>query len=123
MQHAPGRITPGSLLLGLYTDAGELAMAGVIGAFPMARRRELFAELQPLVTSFEGHPWDWGAWMREAEVSGRAWRGSNSSRWNPGKELSFVRWRPDRDPRSCTYAQLEETVSFDLAEVLATTTT
>jgi len=31
----------------------------------------------------------------------------------------FVRWRPDRDPRSCTYAQLEETVSFDLADVLA----
>jgi hypothetical protein len=34
----------------------------------------------------------------------------------------FVRWRPDRDPRSCTYDQLEETVSFDLAEVLATPT-
>ena len=32
----------------------------------------------------------------------------------------FQRWRPDRDPRSCTYDQLEETVSFDLAEVLAT---
>jgi ATP-dependent DNA ligase len=35
----------------------------------------------------------------------------------------FVRWRPDRDLQSCTYAQLEETVSFDLAEVLATTAT
>jgi bifunctional non-homologous end joining protein LigD len=35
----------------------------------------------------------------------------------------FVRWRPDRDPRSCGYAQLEETVSFDLAEVLATPAT
>ena len=32
----------------------------------------------------------------------------------------FVRWRPDRDPRSCTYDQLEETVSFDLVDVLAT---
>jgi ATP-dependent DNA ligase len=146
--HKRGEDLVGSLLLGLYTDAGELAMAGVIGAFPMERRRELFAELQPLVTSFEGHPWDWGAWQREAEVSGRPWRGSNTSRWNPGKELSFVplrpervvevrydhlegrrfrhtaqfnRWRPDRDPRSCTYDQLEETVRFDLAEVLATT--
>jgi len=148
--HKRGEDLVGSLLLGLYTDAGELAMAGVIGAFPMVRRRELFAELQPLVTTFEGHPWDWGAWQRKAAGEGRAWRGSNSSRWNPGKELSFtplrpervvevrydhlegrrfrhtahfVRWRPDRDPRSCTYAQLEETVSFDLAEVLATTTT
>jgi ATP-dependent DNA ligase len=143
--HKRGTDLVGSLLLGLYADDGELAMAGVIGAFAMARRRELFAELQPLVTSFEGHPWDWGAWQRAGE--GRAWRGSNSSRWNPGKELSFtplrpervvevrydhlegrrfrhtaqfVRWRPDRDPRSCTYGQLEETVSFDLAEVLAT---
>jgi ATP-dependent DNA ligase len=148
--HKRGTDLVGSLLLGLYTDDGELAMAGVIGAFPMKRRRELFAELQPLRTSFEGHPWDWGAWQREAEASGRAWRGSNTSRWNPGKELSFVPlrpervvevrydhlegrrfrhtaqfncWRPDRDPRSCTYAQLEETVSYDLAEVLATTAT
>jgi ATP-dependent DNA ligase len=144
---ARGSDLVGSLLLGLYTQDGELAMAGVIGAFPMERRRELFAELQPLVTSFDGHPWDWGAWQREAEASGRSWRGSNTSRWNPGKELSFtplrpervvevrydhlegrrfrhtaqfLRWRPDRDPRSCTYDQLEETVSFDLAQVLAT---
>jgi ATP-dependent DNA ligase len=145
--HKRGADLVGSLLLGLYTDDGELAMAGVIGAFPMERRRELFAELQPLRTTFEDHPWDWGAWQREAEASGRAWRGSNSSRWNPGKELSFVplrpervvevrydhlegrrfrhtaqfhRWRPDRDPRSCTYDQLEETVGYDLADVLAT---
>jgi ATP-dependent DNA ligase len=31
----------------------------------------------------------------------------------------FVRWRPDRDPRSCTYEQLEEPVSFDLADILS----
>jgi ATP-dependent DNA ligase len=148
--HKRGADLVGSLLLGLYTGDGELAMAGVIGAFPMARRRELFTELQPLVTSFEGHPWDWGAWQRDAEAEGRTWRGSNSSRWNPGKELSFVplrpervvevrydhlegrrfrhtaqfqRWRPDRDPRSCTYDQLGETVSYDLADVLATRAT
>jgi ATP-dependent DNA ligase len=143
--HKRGQDLVGSLLLGLYTHDGELAMAGVIGAFPMERRRELFAELQRLVTGFEGHPWDWGAWQRQAE--GRSRRGSDTSRWNPGKQLSFVplrpervvevryehlegrrfrhmaqfvRWRPDRDPRSCTYDQLEETVGFDLAEVLAT---
>jgi len=146
--HKRGEDLVGSLLLGLYTDTGELASVGVVGAFPMERRRELFAELQPLVTTFEGHPWDWGAWQQEAE--GRTWRGSNSSRWNPGKELSFVplrpervvevrydhlegrrfrhtaqfvRWRPDREPRSCTYDQLEETVGFDLADVLATRAT
>jgi ATP-dependent DNA ligase len=51
----------GSLLLGLYKDDGTLASVGVIGAFPMTKRRQLFTELQPLVTSFDGHPWDWGA--------------------------------------------------------------
>jgi ATP-dependent DNA ligase len=145
--HKRGPELIGSLMLGLYTGAGELASVGVIGAFPMERRRELFVELQPLVTSFEGHPWDWGAWQQQAEAEGRTWKGSDSSRWNPGKTLSFVplrpervvevrydhlegrrfrhtaqfvRWRPDRDPRSCTYDQLEETVGFDLADVLAT---
>jgi ATP-dependent DNA ligase len=145
--HKRGPELIGSLMLGLYTDTGELASVGVIGAFPMERRRELFVELQPLVTTFEGHPWDWGAWQ---EAEGRTWRGADTSRWNPGKTLSFVplrpervvevrydhlegrrfrhtaqfvRWRPDRDPHSCTYAQLQEAVSFDLAEVLATTAT
>jgi ATP-dependent DNA ligase len=146
--HKRGPELIGSLLLGLYTDEGELASVGVVGAFPMARRRELFVELQPLVTGFQGHPWDWGAWQQQADT--RAARGAWSSRWNPGKALSFVplrpervvevrydhlegrrfrhtaqfrRWRPDRDPRSCTYAQLEETVNFDLADVLATKAT
>jgi ATP-dependent DNA ligase len=144
--HKRGADLIGSLLLGLYTDDGELASVGVVGALPMERRRELFVELQPLVTSFEGHPWDWGAWAQEAQT--RAARAAWGSRWNPGKALSFtplrpervlevrydhlegrrfrhtaqfLRWRPDRDPRSCTYAQLEETVGYDLAEVLATT--
>jgi ATP-dependent DNA ligase len=142
--HKSGPDAIGSLLLGLYTDTGELASVGVVGAFPMARRRELLVELQSLVTSFDGHPWDWA---RQLEADGGSWRGSETSRWNPGKELSFVplrpervvevrydhlegrrfrhtaqfvRWRPDRDPRSCTYAQLEETVSYTLADVLAT---
>jgi ATP-dependent DNA ligase len=146
--HKRGPDAIGSLLLGLFTDAGELASVGVVGAFPMARRLELLAELQPLVTTFEGHPWDWSRQYEEADR--RAWRGSETSRWNPGKDLSFVplrpervveirydhlegrrfrhtaqfvRWRPDRDPRSCTYAQLEETVNYDLADVLATNAT
>jgi ATP-dependent DNA ligase len=131
----------GSLLLGLYDDAGELVSVGVIGAFPAARRRELFAELQPLVTTFDEHPW---AWARQEEGA-RTPRSSEGSRWSAGKDLSFTplrpdlvvevryehmegvrfrhtaqfnRWRPDRDPRSCTYEQLEEPVRFDLADIL-----
>jgi ATP-dependent DNA ligase len=131
----------GSLLLGLYGEGGDLANIGVIGAFPMAKRRKLFEELQPLVTSFEGHPWNWG----QEETGTRTPRHSEFSRWSAGKDLTFVplrpervvevkydhmegerlrhtaqfvRWRPDRDPRSCTYDQLEEPVTYDLAEIL-----
>jgi len=130
----------GSLLLGLYTDDGNLASVGVIGAFPMATRRKLFAELQPFVTSFDGHPWDWAA----QSVVPRSAR-NEGSRWNSGKDLSFTplrpeqvvevrydhmegqrfrhtaqfnRWRPDRDPRSCTYAQLEQPVNFGLGDII-----
>jgi ATP-dependent DNA ligase len=131
----------GSLLLGLYKGDGDLANIGVIGAFPRAKRKKLFEELQPLVTSFEGHPWNWG----QEETSTRTPRHSEGSRWNAKKDLTFVplrpervvevtydhmegerlrhtaqfvRWRPDRDPRSCTYDQLEEPVTYDLAEIL-----
>ena len=52
--HKSGPDLIGSLMLGLYTDDGSLASVGVIGAFPMARRRELFTELHDLVTTFEG---------------------------------------------------------------------
>ncbi|MFT3860949.1 ATP-dependent DNA ligase [Micropruina sp.] len=140
--HASGPDAVGSLLLGLYNDAGELASVGVIGAFAAARRKELFRQLQPLVTSFDGHPW---ARARQ-EQGTRTPQNSAGSRWNNGKDLSFTplrpelvvevryehlegvrfrhsaqfnRWRPDRDPRSCTYQQLDEPVGYDLAQILA----
>ncbi|MBW6436180.1 ATP-dependent DNA ligase [Actinoplanes hulinensis] len=131
----------GSLLLGLHDERGVLVSVGVIGSFPMKVREELFEELQPLVTTFEGHPWNWAA----HEQGERTPRKNEVSRWNAGKDLSFTplrpervvevrydymegirfrhtaqfeRWRPDRDPLTCTYEQLERPVRFDLAEVL-----
>jgi ATP-dependent DNA ligase len=128
----------GSLMLGLYAEDGKLRSVGVVGAFPMARRRELFAELQPLVCEFEDHPWNWA---REVVPAGAQF----GSRWNPGKSLSFVplrpervlevrydhmegtrfrhppqfvRWRPDRDPTSCTMEQFERPAGYDLADLL-----
>ncbi len=139
--HKSGPDAVGSLLLGLYTGEGRLASVGVVGAFPLARRRELFTELQPLVTTFDGHPWHW-----EQAAAARNPRAAETSRWNAGKDLSFVplrpervvevrydhmegtrfrhttqfvRWRPDREPASCTFTQLEEPVSYNLGEVLA----
>ncbi len=139
--HKSGGDAIGSLLLGLYTDDGQLASVGVIGALPMAERRRLFTELQPLVTTFDGHPWNWAA----HEAGERTPRKNEFSRWNAGKDLSFTplrpervvevrydhmegprfrhtaqfsRWRPDRDPRSCTYAQLEQPVTFSLGDIV-----
>src|SRR6478736_3655245 len=140
--HKSGPESIGSLLLGLYNDAGDLASVGVIGAFPAARRKQLFTELQPLVTTFDDHPWNWA---KLDENATRHPRSSEYSRWNVGKDLSFVplrpervvevryehtegtrfrhtaqfnRWRQDRDPRSCTYEQMEEPVTYDLADIL-----
>jgi ATP-dependent DNA ligase len=105
----------------------------------MAERRRLFIDLQPLVTSFDGHPWNWAAHHTDEP---QRYAGS---RWNAGKDLSFVplrpervvevrydhmegqrfrhtaqfnRWRPDREPHSCTYDQLEHPVTFSLGDIV-----
>ncbi len=139
--HKSGADAIGSLLLGLHKDDGTLASVGVIGAFPMAERRRLFTELQPLVADFDDHPWNWAA----HEAGERTPRKNEYSRWNAGKDLSFVplrpervvevrydhmegerfrhtaqfnRWRPDREPASCTYAQLDSPVTFSLGDIV-----
>ncbi|OAT67898.1 ATP-dependent DNA ligase [Mycobacteroides immunogenum] len=139
--HKSGDDAIGSLLLGLYQDDGALASVGVIGAFPMAERKRLFQELQPLVTALENHPWNWAA----HEAGERTPQKNAGSRWNAGKDLSFValrpervvevrydhmegvrfrhtaqfnRWRPDREPRSCTYEQLERPIAFSLNDIV-----
>lgn len=136
----------GSLLLGLYDDHGQLQHVGVAASFATTRRAELVAELEPFVVQPADHPW--GRWAEasqsEGAQSGDRMPGAQS-RWNAGKDLSWVpldpsmvvevgydhmegsrfrhttqfkRWRPDRDPESCTYEQLEEPVSYDLAQLL-----
>lgn len=145
--HVSGPVV-GSLLLGLYDGAGQLQPVGVAASFPMARRRALVDELAPhLLPDAEGHPWavsfQPGGQQPGGQQPGR--QPGAVSRWNAGKDLSwqplrpdlvaevaydhmqgnrfrhatqFQRWRPDRDPRSCGYAQLEEPVRFTLADVL-----
>jgi ATP-dependent DNA ligase len=133
----------GSLLLGLYDEAGTLHHVGVASGFSVARRRELVEELAPYRKNAQkGHPW---AGWAEAQASGRAPGAMN--RWNAGKDMtwepvrpesvcevsydhlqenrfrhatSFVRWRPDRQPVSCTYAQLDTPVPYELASVFGT---
>lgn len=142
--HKSGPVV-GSLLLGLHNDQGVLQHVGVSAAFSMNRRAELVEELEPLrMADVTGHPW--AAWADEAAHESARLPGA-PSRWSGKKDLSWVplrpewvaevaydhmengvrfrhtarfrRWRPDRTPESCTYAQLEEPVSYDLAEIFA----
>jgi ATP-dependent DNA ligase len=137
----PERPLLGSMLLGLY-DGGKLQHIGVAASFTEARRAELMDELRPLECDLSEHPWgEWAEWAiaNPDRVPG------TQSRWSAGKDLSFTplrpervlevgyehmegrrfrhtaqfkRWRPDRDPESCGYEQLEEPVSYDLTRVL-----
>jgi ATP-dependent DNA ligase len=131
----------GSLLLGLY-DGGQLQHIGVAASFTAQRRSELWHELQPLVTPIEEHPW--GRWAEFLTANPDRVPGTQS-RWSQGKDLSFTplrpervlevgydhmegrrfrhtaqfkRWRPDRDPESCGYDQLDEPAGYDLARIL-----
>ncbi|MEW2318510.1 ATP-dependent DNA ligase [Streptomyces bauhiniae] len=141
--HKSGPVV-GSLLLGLYDDEGALQHVGVAAAFTMKRRAELVEELAPLrMDDVRGHPW--ARWAEEAAHETARLPGA-PSRWSGKKDLSWVplrpdrvaevaydhmengrrfrhtarfrRWRPDRTPESCTFAQLEEPVRYDLAEIL-----
>lgn len=138
--HKSGPVV-GSLLLGLHDDAG-LQHVGVVASFTAKRRRELLDEIAPYrLDSLDGHPW--AAWAAGAGPDRMP--GGVPSRWSRDRDLSWeplrpelvaevsydhmegarfrhttqlVGFRPDREPRSCTYAQLERPVSFDLAEIL-----
>ena len=141
--HKTGPVV-GSLLLGLFNSDGVLQHVGVAASFSVKRRAELVDELKPYeMSDFTGHPWE--EWAEaEAHMSSRL--PGAVSRWNADKDLSWIplspelvcevtyehmegtrfrhtahfqRWRPDRDPRSCTYEQLEEPVRYDLAQVLS----
>lgn len=120
----------GSLLLGLYDDAGALQHVGVCASFTAAKRRELVELLEPYRRdALDGHPW--AGWASGGD--GQRMPGGQS-RWSQGKDLSWValrpelvvevayehmqgdrfrhmaqfrRWRVDKAPRNCTYAQLE----------------
>ena len=134
----------GSLLLGLYDDAGVLHHVGVTSSFTMALRRGLARELAPLRTNaLRDHPWR--HWAEQADEPTTAQRVPGAtSRWNAGKDLAwqplraervcevkydhlqgdrfrhattFVRWRPDKAPEACRYDQLEVVAPYELKEI------
>ncbi|MEV4206271.1 MULTISPECIES: ATP-dependent DNA ligase [Nocardia] len=131
----------GSLLLGLFDDEGNLHHVGVASSFTAARRRELLGELAPLrENALDDHPWrNWADAVAQANADGKMPGGV--SRWSGGKDLSWeplrpelvaevryehvqsgrfrhggrlARFRADRTPESCTYAQLDEVAPAEL---------
>ena len=140
----PGTLV-GSLLLGLYDEAGTLNHVGITASFTMARRAELVAELAPLRESaMDGHPWaEWAEWAEAAAASGQRVPGGDEPleprprpvlgaapagtrrrgrlRPPPGHRFrhatTFVRWRPDRSPADCRYDQLAETPAYELSAI------
>jgi len=137
----------GSLLLGLFDDAGKLHHVGITSSFSWDRRAALVKELEPLrKNASDEHPWrewaEWAAWGA-ADASGQRLPGA-TSRWNRGKDLSweplraervaevaydhlqgdrfrhattFQRWRPDKRPDACRYDQLEERAPYLIGEI------
>ncbi len=133
-------VAVGSLLLGLHDEAGDLQHVGVCASFTDMKRRELVEFLAAHRTALEKHPWrDWA----EPDDAGQRRPGA-TSRWSQGKDLSweplrpelvlevaydhmqgrrfrhtaqFRRWRPDKHPRDCTFAQLEVVPPHELAAI------
>ena len=142
-KNGPGTMI-GSVLLGLYDADGDLHHVGVTAAFTNVMRKKLVEELEPLrENAMENHPWrDWAEAMEGQRMPG------GGSRWNRGKDLSwialrpervcevaydhmqgtrfrhaahFVRWRFDKRPEDCRYDQLEVTPAYELERVFGST--
>jgi ATP-dependent DNA ligase len=137
----------GSLLLGLFDDSGNLEHVGVCASFTAAKRLELVDFLAPYRSdALAGHPWRAWAESQPNENEAIHRRPGMQSRWSQGKDLSweplrpelvaqvaydhmqgsrfrhtaqFRRWRADKAPRDCTFAQLEVVPPHELAAIFA----
>jgi ATP-dependent DNA ligase len=135
----------GSLLLGLFDDAGALQHVGVCASFSTAKRKELVDFLAPYrKDALASHPWKAWAEHGEPDADEPKRMPGGQSRWSQGKDLSweplrpelvvevaydhmqgdrfrhtaqFRRWRHDKKPTDCTYAQLEVVAPQELAEI------
>ena len=131
----------GSLMLGLYDASGMLQNVGVCASFTMPKRKELVSLLEPYREgALADHPWSGAEGADDQRVPGAP------SRWNSGKDLSWValrpelvvevayehmqgdrfrhiaqfrRWRSDKQPADCTYEQLEVVPPTELSLVFA----
>lgn len=134
----------GSLLLGLHDDDGRLNHIGVASSFTAKRRVEILDELDPhILEDATEHPW--AEWMEVEAHEGEQRLPGAPNRWSGKRDHSWVpldceqvaevtcnqltggrlrhpakmqRWRPDREPASCTYEQLDVAPPAELRDVL-----
>jgi ATP-dependent DNA ligase len=135
--HKSGGVV-GSLLLGLFDESGSLHHVGVTASFTMARRKELVDELEPYREGADvDHPWGgWASMSTEGPNVGHRWAAKKDMTFEllraelvcevaydhlQGERFrhatTFRRWRPDRQPASCTYDQLDSAAPSELASV------
>ena len=135
----------GSLLLGLFDESGSLRHVGVCASFTKDKRRELLEFLTPYrKDALANHPW--ASWADNDPAAGTEEHRlpGGQSRWSQGKDLSweplrpelvaevayehmqgrrfrhmaqFRRWRTDKQPSDCTYAQLEVVPPHELEQI------
>src|SRR6266542_3596634 len=144
--HKKGEHTAvGSLLLGLFDNSHHLQHVGVCASFTDKGRRELLAYLAPFrQDALVAHPWKHWAEHEATKNEAEHRRPGAQSRWSHGKDLSWEplrpelvvevaydhmqgssvrhtaqlsRWRTDKEPSDCTYAQLEVVPAQELAEI------
>ncbi|HEY3584086.1 MAG TPA: ATP-dependent DNA ligase, partial [Casimicrobiaceae bacterium] len=107
----------GSLLLGLYDDQGLLDHVGFTSNIPKGDRSSLTRELQSLIAKpgftgrAPGGPSRWsnertGEWepLQPKLVVEVRYDHFSGGRFRHG--TSFMRWRPDKAPRQCTFEQV-----------------
>jgi ATP-dependent DNA ligase len=116
-RYAEKKKVVGSLLLGLYDDQGKLNHVGFTSAIPAKEKEALTGKLEKLIEppgftgSAPGGPSRWNtersmAWepLKPELVVEVRYDQITSGRFRHG--TGFVRWRPDKDPKQCTYDQL-----------------
>lgn len=126
----------GSLLLGLYDEAGRLHYVGGASAFTAKRRRELVDLLAPLTCADDDpHPWRGTSGIR---IPGTANRWKKEQPWVALRPelvaeveydqmegdrfrhgVTFGRWRPDRGPTTSAFDQLEAAPVAHIAVLLS----
>jgi ATP-dependent DNA ligase len=141
------RTAVGSLLLGLFDDAGALQHVGVCASFTQDQRRKLVEYLKPYQRdAFVQHPWKLPVSDVDATSNAGHRIPGGQSRWSQGKDLTweplrpelvievayehmqgdrfrhtaqFRKWRPDKTPSDCTYAQLEVVPPQELMSIFS----